>query len=151
MAYRATEKSEITLDGKPATLGDLKTGQRIWAKGRTLPSLDVFLAKASDHAILTVAKAATGKKGAGTRVKTQKLAATGKLEGEIDVHQQGMGMFDLLDANGALLHVSYFPATVFALGGTKCGPNELIHGRRATVYYKRDQYGRIDAAKVEIR
>lgn len=148
MAYRATEKSQVTIDGKPATLGDLKVGQRLWTKGRTLPTYDVWLVAAADKAIATTPKKAATKKA--IEEKPKKLAASGKLEGEIDVHFQGQGMFDLI-VDGRRLHISYFSSTAFTFGGTKAGPNELVYKRAATVTYKRDQYGRIGASKVEIR
>ena len=147
MGYRATEKSKITLDGKGATLGEIKPGQRLWIKGRTLPSLDIWLVAASDKAIADAPKKTAAKKDA---PKPKKLAASGKLEGTIDLHMQGQNMFDLI-VDGNRLHVSYFGATAFTFGGTKCGPNELVPKRTATVTYKRDQYGRLGASRVEIR
>jgi hypothetical protein len=151
MGYRATEKSKITLEGKPATLGDLKSGTRLWAKGRTLPTLDVWLVAASDRAIVDAPKkSASTKKAAQAAEKPKKLPASGQLKGEIAVHYQGMNMFDLI-VDGWRLHVMFFSSTSFTFGGTKCGPNELVPGREATVTYKKDQYGRIMAAKVTIR
>jgi hypothetical protein len=151
MGYRATEKSKITLEGKPATLGDLKPGIRLWVKGRTLPTLDVWLVSASDRAIVDPPKKTPSKKGTRTESeKPRKIPASGQMKGEIAVHYQGMNMFDLT-VDGWRLHISYFSSTAFTFGGTKCGPNELVPGREATVTYKKDQYGRIDAAKVAIR
>jgi hypothetical protein len=151
MGYRATEKSKITIDGKPATLGDLKSGTRLWAKGRTLPTLDVWLVAASDRAIIDPPKKSTSKKSAAqASEKPRKIPASGQLKGEIAVHYQGMAMFDLI-VDGWKLHVSFFSSTSFTFGGTKCGPEELVPGRDATVTYKKDQYGRIIAAKVAIR
>ncbi len=148
MAYRATDKSKITLDGKEATLGEVKTGQKLWMKGRTLPSLDIWLVAASDKAIAEAPKKTPTKKA--DAPKHKKLPASGKLEGEIDLHWQGQHMFDMI-IDGVRMHVSYVGSTAFTFGGTKCGPNELVHGRRGTITYKRDQYGRIMASKVEIR
>ena len=151
MPYRATEKTKITLDGKPATLGDLKAGQKLWLKGRTLPTLDVWLVLCSDHAIVEAPKKSAAKKTGGKRAaKALKLPAAGKIEGDIFLHQQGMGMFDL-ELNGEFVHVFYSPATAFTYGGAKCGNAELIHGRRATAFYRKDAYGRLVASKVEIR
>ena len=148
MAYRATEKSKLSLEGKPVTLGDLKSGQKLWLKGRTLPTLDVWLVEASDRAIVLAPKKTAAKKA--TAAKPKKLPAVGKLTGEIFLHQQGQGMFDLM-VDGVQMHVSYFGSTVFTFGGAKCGPNELVAHREAVVAYKRDQYGRIGASRVEIR
>ena len=148
MAYRATEKSKLSLAGQPITLGDLKTGQKLWLKGRTLPTLDVWLVEASDKAIVAPPKKPASRKAA--TPKPKRLAASGKLSGEIFLHSQGMGMFDLI-VDGVRLHISYFTATAFTFGGTRCGPNELVPKREATVTYKRDQYGRLNASKVDIR
>ena len=146
MAYRATDKSKIVLAGKPATLGDLKTGQKLWLKGRTLPTLDVWLVQASDQAIVITPKKTVTKK----TKKSAKLPASGKLEGDVFVHFHGQGMFDV-DVEGTHYHVSYFAATAFTFGGVKCGPNEIVAGRHVVVTYRRDQFGRIGAAKVDIR
>ena len=148
MAYRATEKSKLSLAGLPVTLGDLKTGQKLWLKGRTLPTLDVWLVEASDKAIVAPPKKTAGRKTA--TAKPRRFPASGKLTGEIFLHSQGMGMFDLI-VDGVRLHVSYFTVTSFTFGGTKCGANELVPKREATVTYKRDQYGRLSASKVDIR
>ncbi len=147
MAYRATEKSKIVLEGKPVTLSDLKPGQKLWLKGRTLPTLDVWLVKASDRAIVAPPKKTTSKKGA---EKAARLPPAGRLEGDIFTYGQGMNMFDI-DVNGVKMHINVFPATLFTLGGAKCGPSELLAGRHVVVTYKRDSYGRIGASKVDIR
>lgn len=151
MGYRATEKSKIILEGKPATLGDLKSGTRLWAKGRTLPTLDVWLVSASDRPIVVPPKKGASKKSVSqASEKPHKIPASGQMTGEIAVYYQGMNMFDLI-TDGWRLHVSFFSSTAFTFGGTKCGPNEILPGREATVTYKKDQYGRIIAAKVSIR
>ena len=116
-----------------------------------MPTLDVWLVSASDRAIVDGPKKPVSRKGAAlASEKHRKIPASGQLKGEIAVHYQGMNMFDLT-VDGWRLHVSYFSSTTFTFGGTKCGPNELVPSREATVTYKKDQYGRIDAAKVAIR
>ena len=151
MPYRATEKSKILLAGKEATLGDLKAGQKLWLKGRTLPTLDVWLVVASDRIIVAPPKKAASKGGGRKSQKAKALPASGRLEGDVDVHYRGMGMFDMTSAEGAKLHVNYFPATAFTLNGAKSGPDPIATGRHVVVSYKRDGFGRINAAKVDIR
>ncbi len=149
MAYHATAKTEITLDGKPASLSDLRSGQRLWLRGRTLATLDLVAVTISDRAPVVLPKKTTEKK-RGSVGTPPKLAASGTLTGKIATLYPDQGMFDLL-IDGSRFHVSYVAATEFTLNGTKCGSTGLVPDREASVAYRRDAYGRIVAAKVEIR
>lgn len=145
-AYRATEKSQIKLKGKPdARAADLEPGMKVHAKGRTLATLDTWLVELSDTPFPTKATAEKPKPSA----KPAALAASGRLEGSIVAHLAQYKMFDI-DRDQTKLHITYTEATKFFLDGNAVKAASIQPRQRVAVTYTRDKYGRILASKVEL-
>ncbi|HZH99207.1 MAG TPA: hypothetical protein VEX38_09570, partial [Fimbriimonadaceae bacterium] len=147
LAYRATDKSDVRIKSKPdATLRDVTPGMTVYAKGRTLPTLDTFLVEITDSAPVAAApKTKTSKKVA----KPAPLAATGTLQGKIGQVFENIAMFDL-ETNGRKLHITYNMGTLFLLDGKAAKKTALSAGQTVSLTYKRDKAGRIIALKVEL-
>ncbi len=142
--YRWTQKTEVTLRGARVTPTELKPGQRLFAKARTLPSLETFLAKASDDAGLIVKKATKAK-----RTRAKKLPGTGGLVGNVLGPANAFSMFDIMSDN-IKLHITFTPRTAFKLDGGKVTARDVAPGQEAHIAYSRDRFGRIIASKVEL-
>jgi hypothetical protein len=141
-AYRATDKTKIDV-GDAKAVGDLKEGMKVYAKGRTLPSLDTFLVTLSGKPIAVATKTKTPPK---PKPKRTKLDKEGTLKGTITYHLPLYRMFDV-EMKGSLLHITYTPQTAFT-GGTA---RDIAVGAEASVQYRRDGFGRIIALKVELK
>jgi hypothetical protein len=148
--YRATEKSEVRLNGKAATLADLTLGATIFVKGRTLPTLDVFAVLITDQAIPeSTSKTKSASKDGPQKAKAKPLDPSGRIEGEVLSHNPEIRMFDI-DQDGRKLHITYSTSTVFVLDGKPAKPGDLQPHQQAVITYKRDKSGRIIASRVEL-
>jgi hypothetical protein len=143
--YRYSDKTEIVIGKKTVAASDLEVGQKVYLKGRLLPTLDTWLEKISDEPIPGKATAEKSKK---PKIPPP-LPATGKLEGMVQQHLGQLRMFDLL-ADPRLFHITYGAASKFFLDGRPCRPESLAKSQRAVVHYSRDKAGRILASKVEL-
>lgn len=145
-AYRATDKTQVTLKGKSGTgVGALEEGMVVYAKGRLLPNLDTFLVEVLDSAPIVAPKTDTGK------AKTPKLPALkadGTLEGQVRKHIPSISMFDI-EAD-RLLHITYSAGTKWTLDGKPASRDALRPLLRVKITYKRDKAGRILASQVEM-
>lgn len=152
-SYRATEKSKIQLKDIPdAGLSDLRVGQEVYLKGRTLPTLDTWLVLVSDTPIpmsKTASKSSESVKSSKVARSTA-MAASGKLTGHTLVHIPKLSMFDVIATSNRSLHISYTSTTKFYLDGKPCTPDVIERGMRFSLLYQRDRFGRILATKVEL-
>lgn len=149
-SYRATEKSEVKLKGKSASLADLAAGQVVFVKGRTLPTLDIWASSIADEAPPEPKAASSKKSGeAPMKAKAKPLEASGKIQAEVVAHHAEIRMFDI-DESGRKLHITYSTSTVFVLDGKSAKAGDLKSGQQASVSYKRDKAGRIIASRVEL-
>ncbi len=153
-SYRITEKSDIKLSGKTtAGLNDIAVGMTVYVKGRLLPTLDTWVDELTDVAPL--AKPATGANPAGSsatakNAKAVKLPATGKLEAVIIADMPGLKMFDILVDEARTYHISCNQETKYFLNGKVADRTVIQKKAKCSVTYKRDQFGRLIASKVEI-
>ena len=169
MAYRATPKSKVSLSGQPATLADLKVGQALFWKGRTLATLDTWLVYVTDKtpskAEMEIpsangtksgrTKTSTGKSGGGKLGPSNqspvgaapKLQMIGEITGRVQLIMTGQNLFDMF-VGSTLLHINYTSATRFLINGQRVAPGEVLPGMSAKVSYRRDTYGRIYASRV---
>lgn len=148
-AYRATEKSDVVLKGKTATLADLETGQTLWIKGRTLPTLDVWAVLITDVVIAAPKTSEKASEKSEGKPKMKPLEAAGVIEGEIVAVHPELRMFDV-DQGGRILHLTTSNSTVFLLDGKAAKSTEVQTSRFARVTYKRDKNGRLMASRVEL-
>jgi hypothetical protein len=146
-AYRFSDKSAVTLKGNEAGLMDLQEGMRLYAKGRLLPTLDTWLVTLSDAPPVVASKSPTKSKKA--TPKPLKLAAAGKLRGVVDHHLAKHLMFHIW-YEGRLILITYSAKTTFTWNGERVRPSEIRNGIGASITYRRDQYGRILAQRVEL-
>lgn len=145
-AYRATDKSKVSITGMPnASVTDLQVGQRVYVKGRTLATLDTWLAEVTDVPI----PAKPTKESKGRKTKAQPLPAHGKIEGMVLARLPQYRMFDMID-NALTLHITYRDSTKFYLDGRAVGPAAIQPQQKVVVSYSRDKYGRLVASKVEL-
>lgn len=142
--YRATDSTKVSLQGKAASLADVRDGITVYAKGRLLPTLDTFLVELSDSAPPPVA----AKEKKSKVVKLAPLQAAGSLEGQIVKLHPEISMFDL--ETDRLLHITFTPATKFTVDGAPANKDALRLRMRAKIGYKRDKAGRIIASKVDL-
>lgn len=145
-AYRVTDKSKVQLAGKDGGLSDLKAGQVVHVKARTLPSLDVMASEVRDtpFAVATSAKKRTARP-----TKVAVLPDSGTLSGHVTTPFPGLKMFSAT-IGIRVLHFSYNASTKFSLNGRACGPEALGRGAKVRITYRRDKYGRLACAKVEV-
>lgn len=149
-AYRATEKSEVNLKGKAASLGDLTPGAVVYVKGRTLPTLDIWAVTISDVAPPEPKSASKSSKSEGPqKAKLKPLDSTGTIQAEVISHTPEIRMFDI-DQDGRKLHITYTTSTVFVLDTKSARASDLANGQQARITYKRDKAGRIVASRVEL-
>ncbi|MBC8066509.1 MAG: hypothetical protein H7Y17_16885 [Chlorobia bacterium] len=151
-AYRATDKSKVQLkDKEDPSLSDLKVGQAVYVKGRTLPTLDTWLVHISDTPIPLAAS-----KSKSTSAKKEKvvrgpaLPESGKLTGHTLVNIPKLSMFDVIASDNRSLHISYNAQTKFFFEGKPCTPSAIERGLRFVLLYQRDRFGRILGTKVEL-
>ncbi|CAN5429788.1 hypothetical protein BH11ARM1_BH11ARM1_03100 [soil metagenome] len=142
-AYRYSDKSKLEVAGVKS-VGELKEGQKLFIKGRLLPSLDTWIATIYDQKP-AVATKSTGKKA--PKIKPIKIGASGTLEGTVDVAKPPFSMIDMM-VEGQLIHTTYTTKTTFTLDGAKIDASAVAHGLKISVTYKRDQFGRLIASKV---
>jgi hypothetical protein len=143
-AYRYSDKSKVTVaDASGVT--DLKEGQKLFVKGRLLPSLDTWIVSASDTKPLETPKTKTSKP---KETKTV-IGPSGTIRGTVDLHRTTYLMIDLM-VEGRLIHTVYNAKTQFKLDGQKADPSAIQRGQKIEVTYKRDQFGRLIASKVEL-
>lgn len=151
-SYRATDKSKVTIKDRPeCKLADLPVGMKVFAKGRTLATLDTWLAEITD---VPIAAKETKTKGTKTGVKSAgkkpaALPATGKLSGLILSHLSQYKMFDIV-SNAIVYHITYTSTTKFTLDGKPSQAASLNRDQKAEISYSRDKFGRIIASKVEL-
>lgn len=148
-SYRITDKSDISLAGKPGTVSDLVVGMAIFVKGRLLPTLDTWVVEISDRA--PAAKpAATSKSPTTKKPKPVQLPASGKLEGVILADMPPLKMFDILVDEVRTFHITYNLETKYYGDGKASDRSVLQRNLKVLVTYKRDKYGRLLASKVEV-
>ncbi len=152
-SYRATDKSKVQLKDTPdASLSDLKVGQMVYLKGRTLPTLDTWLVEVSDSPI-ALPKSASKSKAAEEEKKVVRKPAlpdSGKLTGHTLVLIPKLSMFDVIASDNRSLHISYNSQTKFFLEGKPVTAQAIERGLRFSLVYQRDRFGRILATKVEL-
>ncbi len=156
LSYRATAKSKVFIKAKEGTLADLKIGDHYFLKGRTLATLDIWLVSASDEAPPKLAPASSPQKG--SSVKTTKkpsksvgspLGTVGTIETVVDFTNFDLHLFDVT-YGGMTIHINYGPATEFYLRRKKVNAGALFVGVPVKIWYRRDQFGRVFATKVEL-
>lgn len=168
IGYRVTAKSQLIVGSKRVSLLDLKEGQPLFFKGRTLPALDLWLVWASDRpqtppkqpkgteemADEAVAPSeAPVKRAPSSRVPTPpkakpiKLTSEGWFIGQVISHVPRSRMFDV---GPYLVHVSYSTSTLFSRGGFRVNSSQLKPGQTVRVQYRRDRYGKVTARTVAI-
>lgn len=147
-AYRVTDKSKIQLAGKDGGLDDLKVGQAVHVKARTLPSLDVMASEVRDTPFPVAASASRTKKAA-RPAKVAVLPDSGTLSGHVTTPFPGLKMFSAT-IGIRVLHFSYSASTKFTLDGRPATAEALGRGAKVRISYKRDKYGRLACAKVEV-
>lgn len=148
-SYRATEKSDVVLKGKAGALSDLSTGQTLWIKGRTLPTLDVWAVLITDVAIAEPKSTQKATEKSEAKPKLKPLEATGTIEGEVLAVYPELKMFDI-NQGGRTLHIRTSNSTVFVLDGKSAKSVDVQVHFQARVTYKRDKNGRILASRVEL-
>ncbi|MCC7229210.1 MAG: hypothetical protein IT203_02380 [Fimbriimonadaceae bacterium] len=151
-AYRATDKSKVSLKGKPeASLGDLPVGMAVFLKGRTLPTYDTWLVEVSDEPIPLPASQSKEPKEKKAKVPREPvLPESGKMTGHTLANLDKLSMFDVITTNNRALHISYTRQTKFYFEGRPCGPEAIERGLQFVLLYMRDRFGRIQATKVEL-
>lgn len=152
-SYRATDKSKVQLKDTPdAGLSDLKVGQMVYLKGRTLPTLDTWLVEVSDSPIALPKSASKSKAAAEEKkvVRKPALPDSGKLTGHTLVLIPKLSMFDVIASDNRSLHILYNSQTKFFLEGKPTTAQAIERGLRFSLLYQRDRFGRILATKVEL-
>ncbi len=138
--YRHSEKSKLVLAGASPAMMSLKKGQRIYVKGRLLPTLDTWIVTATDvkpsPARLPAAPPA-------------EILSSGRLKGFVDLHQPQHSMVDLY-VGERLIHVVYTSKTKVKLEGAKAQLSDIQRGLWMEVLYRRDTYGRPIASQIEL-
>ncbi len=153
-SYRITEKSDIKLSGKAKSgMTDITAGATVYVKGRLLPTLDTWVDELTD--VAPVAKPASGANATSTAAtaknsKAVKLPAAGKLEAKIIADMPNLKMFDILVDEARTYHISCNQETRYFLNSKAADRTALVKNAKCTVTYKRDQYGRLIASKVEV-
>ncbi|MEQ1932676.1 MAG: hypothetical protein ABL962_02180 [Fimbriimonadaceae bacterium] len=147
-SYRATDKSDVLIGGKPGSLSDLKSEMVIYIKGRTLPTLDTFADLISNQAIVVAKKEAASSTGKQKTKKMDPIEPEGVMTGTITSVHTEILMFDI-EAD-RVLHITFSSSTKFTLDGANSSSSGLAKGLGARVTYKRDKNGRIIASKVEL-
>lgn len=144
--YRATDKTKVDVKAKPgAKVVDLEVGEKVFAKGRTLATLDTWLAEVTD-----TPPAAKPEKGSKKRkAKPVMLPSSGKLDGLVLAHLAPYRMFDMIH-QVATLHITYNDRTKFYLDGRPTKSSAIQPQQKVLITYTRDKYGRIVASKVEL-
>jgi hypothetical protein len=145
-SFRYSDKSEITVAKKKTSAVELEKGQKLFVKGRLLPTLDTWLVSASDVAPAPVVAKASAKKPA---LPPLNIGNSGTIKGVVHMHQPHLRMFDLV-IQERIVHFAYTPATAFFVDGKKSTASAVERGLTAQVVYKRDQFGRLIVSKVEL-
>jgi hypothetical protein len=140
--YRHSENSKVSVGGENLKVTDLTEGQKLYFKGRLLPTLDTWLVLATD-------KRPAGSEPEPTEVPRYRPARTGKLEGLVDGHHPLYWKVDLYIGD-KLMHVTYTRETQIKLDGRKAQPRHIERGLRIRATYRRDQFGRLIASKIEL-
>lgn len=143
-SFRATNKTQVKLNGKESSLGQLEAGMKVHAKGRTLANLDTWLVLITDQPIpaKTTAKAAK-------KAKVEPIPESGRIECRTLGHFPVLKMFDII-AGVRTLHISYNLSTKWFLDGVATKSSALRRDLDCIVTYRRDRAGRILATKVEL-
>jgi hypothetical protein len=145
-AYRATDKSKVSLTGKPdAKVTDLEVGQKVYAKGRTLATLDTWLAEVTDVPIPMKPVKEKGSR----KSRPKPVPASGKLDGLVLSHLPRYKMLDMAH-EFLTLHITYTEHTKFYLDGKAVKPIAIQPQQKVVISYSRDKFGRILASKVEL-
>jgi hypothetical protein len=147
-SYRATDKSDVLIGGKPGTLADLHLDMVVFIKGRTLPTLDTFADVISNQAIVVAKKESTAKPSAQKTKKMDPIVPEGMLSGTVTGVHGEILMFDI--QADRVLHITYNSATKFSLDGANGSASSLAVGLGARITYKRDKTGRIIASRVDL-
>ena len=154
--YRATDKTKVQVKAvSDPGLTDLKAGQTVYLRGRTLSNLDTWLALVSDTP-LPMPKGASSRKSSsedGEKAKVPRgptIPTSGSLTGYTLALLGKLSMFDVIADPSKALHISYNDATQFFYEGKRCRPDVIIRGLRFKLLYRRDRFGRILATKVEL-
>lgn len=143
--YRASDKSQVKLKGKPSSLGELQAGMKVYAKGRTLANLETWLALVADEPIPETAAKETKKK----KEKLEPIPLSGVLQGSTLGMFIDLKMFDMISGVRAL-HISYSYATKWFFNGKTAKSSAFQRDLDCIVTYRRDKAGRIIATKVEL-
>ncbi|MEQ1821409.1 MAG: DUF5666 domain-containing protein [Fimbriimonadaceae bacterium] len=147
-SYRATEKSDVLIGGKPGTLADLRADMVVYIKGRTLPTLDTFADVISNQAIVIAKKETATTTGKQKTKKMDPIEPEGVLTGTVTAVHGEISMFDV--QADRVLHITYNSSTKFSLDGSNASASALAVGLGARVTYKRDKSGRIIASRVDL-
>lgn len=161
LAYRATLKSKIHLKGASATFTDLKEGQTLYVKGRTLATLDLWLASASDiPPVVTPKETKSGKKGKRTASPVEvgtdgdgksqpAIGMLGTIESKVVQIVPAQSMFDII-YRGQITHITVARDTAFSAQGRKVPFSFLQSGMKVKIDYHRNQFGLIIATRIRI-
>ena len=148
--YRATDKSKVTFKDHPDwKLSDLQVGLNVYVKGRTLATLDTWLAEITDVPIAGKPTKAMDTKTKSRKATSKALPASGKLEGMVLSHLPQYKMFDIVQ-NAATFHITYTATTKVILDGKAATIAALNRDQKTLITYSRDKFGRIIASKVEL-
>jgi hypothetical protein len=146
--YRATEKSQVVLNGKEAKLESIQPGQTLYFHARLLSNYDTWLKLASDAppAIKPETTRSTSK-GTSASQDRSPMASSGEIEGTIVFFYPKAPIFDIA-IDGQRYHINYTANTQFMVDGKKAGPNVLDLDLVVRIKYRRDRFGRIMASKI---
>lgn len=148
-SYRITEKTDIRLKGKDASMSDIESGSVVFVDARTLPNYDTWAELVTDEKIPEKATKASSDKGTTTKTKAKPIDGSGTLQGRIVAIHDELRMFDI-DQSSRVLHVTFINTTVFTMSGQPSSSKALAVGQIASVTYKRDKAGRIIASRVDL-
>ena len=146
--YRATEKSQVILQGKETSLESVQPGQTLYFHARLLSNYDTWLKLASD-APPTIKPETTrsSSKSATVGQDRSPMPSSGEIEGTIVFFYPKAPIFDIV-VDGQRYHVNYTANTQFMVDGKKAGPNVLDLDLVVRIKYRRDRFGRIMASKI---
>lgn len=146
--YRATEKSQVIVGGKEASLDSIQPGQTLYFHARLLSNYDTWLKLASDAppAIKPEATRTTTKSAKASQERAP-MASSGEIEGTIVFFYPKTPIFDIV-VDGQRYHVNYTANTQFVVDGKKAGANVLDLDLVVRIKYRRDRFGRIMASKI---
>ena len=150
--YRVTEKSKITINGRPTGSSGLVQGQKLYFSGRLLSNYDTWLREASDTPPARTSSSSTSNGRSSTRSVSSKtppapLASSGEIEGTIVFFYPNAPIFDLL-VDEHRYHITMNTKTAIYVDGKKGDVSYLDLDLNVTVRYRKDRFGRLIASKI---